>query len=111
MKWDLGLQGIALLAAMSLTFGAVAQLVVWNRATRWLGVIGATVYFVAGLFVSEVWFGWATAKELQPNIDGLSFDEALLLGLIPGIVAVVVTWYLTRRGHTRASHGQRPMAT
>ncbi len=46
---------------------------------------------------SEVWFGWATDEELQPNIDGLSFDEALLGGLISAVVAVLVTRYVIRK--------------
>jgi hypothetical protein len=33
------------------------------------------------MFISEVWFGWATQEELQPNIDGRSFAEVLLIGL------------------------------
>jgi hypothetical protein len=49
-------------------------------------------------------FGWATVEDLLPNIDGLSFDEVLLIGLIPGIVAVVVTWYVTRRAHAGVAH-------
>ena len=45
---------------------------------------------------SEVWFGWATQEELQPNIDGLSFDEVLRLGLVPGIATVLATRRVTR---------------
>jgi hypothetical protein len=97
MRWDLGLQGLGLLVVMSLGFGVIAQLVVGRATTRWLWLIAAAGYFVGGLFVSEVWFGWATKEELQPNIDGLSFDEVLLLGLVPGIMTVLVTRYLTRR--------------
>jgi hypothetical protein len=97
MRWDLGLQGLGLLIAMSLGFGIIAQLVVGRATTRWLWLIAAAGYFVGGLLVSEVWFGWATQEELQPNIDGLSFDEVLLLGLVPGIVTVLVTRYRTRR--------------
>jgi ABC-type uncharacterized transport system permease subunit len=48
-------------------------------------------------------FGWATEEELQPNIDGLSFDEVLLIGFLPGIAAVVVSWYMARR--TRRGSG------
>ena len=81
MQWDLGLQGIGVLAAMSLGFGAIAQLIVGRWITRWLWAIAAATYFVSGLLISEVWFGWATEAELQPNIDGLSFDEVLLIGL------------------------------
>jgi MFS family permease len=101
MQWDLGLQGIGVLVLMSLAFGLLAQLVAARRTTRWVGLIGAAAYFVGGLFISEVWFGWATEEDLQPNIDGLSFDEVLLIGLLPGIAAVLVTWYVTRR-HTHA---------
>jgi hypothetical protein len=82
---------------MSLGFGVIAQLVAGRATTRWLWLIAAAAYFLGGLFTSEVWFGWATEEELQPNIDGLSFDEVLLIALIPGIAAVLVTRYMTRR--------------
>ena len=101
MQWDLGLQGLGLLVAMSLGFGVAAQLVVRTAATRWLWLIAAAGYFVGGLFISEVWFGWATQEELQPNIDGLSFDEVLLIGLVPGIVTVLTVWYVTRKTRRR----------
>ena len=97
MEWDLGLQGLGLLMVMSLGFGAIAQLMVGRATTRWLWLITGTAYFVGGLFISEVWFGWATEEDLQPNIDGLSFDEVLLIDLIFGILVVLVTWYVKRR--------------
>ena len=97
MQWDLGLKGLGLLILMSLGFGVISQLVVGKATTRWVGLIATGGYFVAGLLASEVWFGWATGEELQPNIDGLSFDEVLLVGLTAGIVSVLVTWYSTRR--------------
>jgi hypothetical protein len=97
MQWDLGLQGLGVLVALALGFGVVAQLVVGRATTRWLWLIAAVGYFVGGLLISEVWFGWATEVELQPNIDGLSFDEVLLIGLVPGIGTVLATWYVTRR--------------
>src|SRR5512132_2438580 len=97
VQWDLGLQGVGLLISMSLGLGVITQLVAGRATTRWLWLIAAAGYFVGGLFVSEVLFGWATQEELQPNIDGLSFDEVLLLGLVPGIMTVLVTRYLTRR--------------
>ena len=101
MQWDLGLQGLGLLAAMALGFGVIAQLVVGRATTRWLWLIAAAIYFGSGLFISEVWFGWATEEELQPNIDGLSFDEVLMIGLIPGLAAVLVGWYVNRRRRRR----------
>jgi hypothetical protein len=97
VQWDLGLQGLGLLVVMSLVFGVIAQLVVGGITTRWTWLIAAAVYLVGGLFVSEVLFGWATQAELQPNIDGLSFDEVLLFSLIPGILLVLARWYVTRR--------------
>jgi hypothetical protein len=96
MQWDLGLQGLAVLVLMSLGFGVIAQLAVGRLTTQWLWAIAGATYFVAGLFTSEIWFGWATGADLQPNIDGLSFDEVLLIGLVPGILAVLATWYATR---------------
>jgi len=98
MRWDLGLLGLLLLVAMSLGFGVIAQLVAGRATTRWLWLIAAAGYFVGGLFISEVWFGWATQEELQPNIDGLSFDEVLLIGLVPGIVTVLITRWIRHRG-------------
>jgi ABC-type transporter Mla maintaining outer membrane lipid asymmetry permease subunit MlaE len=97
MQWDLGLQGLGLLVVMSLGFGVLAQLIAGKRTTRRLWLIASAAAFVGGLLTSEVWFGWATEEELQPNIDGLSFDEALLGALISAIVAVLVTRYVTRK--------------
>jgi hypothetical protein len=104
MQWDLGPQGVMLLLGMSLVFGVFAHLVGGRATTRWLGPIAAATFFVAGLLTSEVWFGGATGEDLQPNIDGLSFDEVLLMGLLAGITSVLVTRYVTRH------HGPRPRA-
>lgn len=99
MKWDLGLLGFATLLGMALAFGFLAELIAGRGVTRWLWLIGSGVYLVSGLLISEAWFGWATEEELQPNIDGLSFDETLL-ALVPGIAAVIITRRLwKRRGH------------
>jgi hypothetical protein len=103
MEWDLGLQGLGLLLLMSLGFGVIAQVVAGRVTTVWIGLIAAATYFVSGLLISEWMFGWASVEELQPNIDGLSFDEVLLIGLIPGIVVVLAIWWLARSRH------QRPM--
>ena len=99
MQWDLGLQGLGLLLLMSLAFGGLAQLLGGRRVTRWMWAIAGATYFVGGLLISEVWFGWATEEELQPNVDGLSFDEVLLIGLLPGVAAVLVTRYVERHHH------------
>lgn len=97
MVWDLGLNGIALLAGMSIVFGLLTELVASRWANRWIGLVGAAAYFVAGIFVSEAWFGWATEEELQPNVDGLSFDEVFLLATLLSIAVVVVVGVLVRR--------------
>lgn len=104
MDWDLGVGGLALLVGMSFGFGLIAQ-VVAGRGRHRLWSIAVAAYFIGGLVASEVWFGWATEEELQPNIDGLSFDEALLSGLVFGIVAVVIVRRITRRHRL-----QRPRA-
>ena len=96
MQWDLGIQGLGLLVLMSLGFGVIAQVVTARFTSRWIWLIAAAAYFVAGLFISEVWFGWATAAELQPNIDGLSFDEVLLIGPVAVVIAVLTSWWEKR---------------
>ena len=99
MQWDLGVQGLALLAVMSLAFGGFTQLVFLGRGVWWVGIVAAVASFAVGLFVSEVLFGWATVEELQPNIDGLSFDEVLITYLVGGVI-VLVARYMTRdRAH------------
>jgi hypothetical protein len=101
MQWDLGLPGVGLLVAMSLGVGLIAQFLAGRRTSRWLWLIAAAVSLVCGLFTSEVWFGWATEEELQPNIDGLSRDEVLLSSVLTTAVVVLVMRYLAHRakGH------------
>lgn len=89
MDWDLGVSGVGLLVAMSVAFGLVSQVVAGRGTTRWMWLIGAGTFFVAGLLISEGWFGWATEEDLQPNYDGLSFDETLL-AIFPSVVMVFV---------------------
>lgn len=103
MDWDLGSSGLLYLAAMSIVFGLLAQLLSWRPAPKWLWALVSAVYFGVGLLVSEVWFGWATEEDLQPNIDGLSRDEVLLIGLVPVAVAVVATRWMAKRHARRAS--------
>jgi hypothetical protein len=102
MQWDLGAEGLGLLVLMSLGAGVVAQVIGW-KVTRWLWAVAAVVYFLSGLFISEVWFGWATEEELQPNIDGLSFDEVLLIAPVPVLLVILVAWLTRRRRLTPAS--------
>ena len=99
MQWDLGTEGPPLPTAPSPVFGAFPQLVFLGRGVWWIGLVAATVSFAMGLFISEVWFGWATEAELQPNIDGLSFDEVLIGYLILGAVVLVVRFVTRDRTH------------
>lgn len=102
MEWDLGAQGLATLGAMSLVAGVVVQVILGRRTLPWAFAVATGAYFLFGIFVSEVWFGWATEEELQPNIDGLSYDEVLLIGMLGVPVAFLVRWLL-RRGGSRAA--------
>ena len=111
MEWDLGSTGLLYLAAMSIIFGLLAQLLSWRAGPRWLWALVAGVYFGVGLLVSEFWFGWATEEDLQPNIDGLSRDEVLLAGLVPVAVAVVVTRWMARRDARQAVHEHEDSAS
>ncbi len=99
MEWDLGVGGFALLLGMAAAFGVIVQLLFWRATPHWTGAAAAATFFVCGLLISEVWFGWATEEDLQPNVDGLSFDETLL-SLFPGLLAVLLIWMATRR-HAR----------
>ena len=100
MQWDMGLQGIGTLLAMSLGFGVAAWLLLRRLAPRWVPPAAAAVFFALGVVISEVWFGWATEEELQPNIDGLSFDEVMLGGLLSVVLLVVLRVVFKR--HMRA---------
>ena len=73
-----------------------------EATTHWLWLIAAGTFFIAGLLISEVWFGSATEEELQPNIDGLSRDEALLAFI--GEHCRWITWAFGRR-HMRHRPG------
>lgn len=101
MQWDLGLEGISTLVLMSLVLGVFTQVLFWGTSSRWLWLPASVAYFVLGLFISEVWFGWATEAELQPNIGGLSFDE-VLLGFIAVAVVIVLARILVARSHRHA---------
>lgn len=97
MKFEIELAGLGLLAVISLAYGVVAQVVLGKATTRWLWLIAAVAWFVGGLFASEVIWGTLTETDIQPIIAGLAFDESLLGGLVLGLLAVLVTWFVTRR--------------
>jgi uncharacterized membrane protein len=99
MQWDLGFWGLATLGAMSVAFGVFTQLVFWKRASLWAGVVAAAAAFAAGVLISEGLFGWATEADLQPNIDGLSFDETLLGLVAGGLIVLAARYQMGRRPH------------
>jgi hypothetical protein len=103
MEWDLGLQGIGLLLLMALGFGVLAQVLLWWATPHWFWIPASLAYLASGLFVSEVWFGWATEEDLQPNVGGLSFDEVLLLAPLVGLPVLALLWFFTRRMRTHAA--------
>ncbi len=95
-QYDLGSTAQVILIFFAIGFGAVAQLVMGKRATGWLWLTGALGWIAGSVFVSEVLFATATEEEIQPIVDGLAFDEALLGGLVGGLLAVVATWLVAR---------------
>jgi hypothetical protein len=97
MEINLDATGWALLVVMSLAFGVLAQLIVGFRRPPWTWLIGSVSAFAGGFLTSEWMFATATEATNQPNIGGLSFDEALFGGLIVGLVTVALTWFLARR--------------
>jgi hypothetical protein len=109
VQWDLGPEGLALLAALSLGFGVLAGLLVGGAIAHRLRAtaVATAACFGVGLLTSEVFFGWATEEELQPNVDGLSRDEVLLSGVLTTVAVVLVMRYLARRA-ARADRASRP---
>lgn len=99
MQWDLGIQGMGVLVALSLAMGVITYLLAGRARNLWYWLMGSAAAFVAGLLTSEGLFGWATEEDLQPNIDGLSFDEVLLFTLLAAVVAGVVSRMVLRRTH------------
>jgi Na+/proline symporter len=97
----MGLQGLGVLLAMSVAFGVFTQVVFWGHATRWLWLAAAALMFAIGLFVSEGLFGWATEADLQPNIDGLSFDEVVVTFLVAIVVVLAARAFTWRKSHHR----------
>jgi hypothetical protein len=107
MRWDLGLEGLSVLGAVSLGFAVLAGLLVGDGWARrlWATAITTVACFGVGLLTSEWLFGWATEKELQPNVDGLSRDEVLLSCLVTTAVVVVAMRFFAHRTEEAASHG------
>jgi len=98
MTYDIGSSGLLILLGSSLGFGAIARLFTGRSASHWVWISGVVGWIVGGVFASEVLVGKMTAEEIQPIIDGLAFDEALLGGLIGGVIAFLSARRLARAG-------------
>ena len=96
MTYDIGGTGFTILVAFSVGFGAIAQLIVGRSRSSWLWLAGAIGWAAGAIVASEGLVGSMTAAEIQPIIDGLAFDEALLGGLIGGVLFVALAWSLAR---------------
>jgi hypothetical protein len=85
-----------------LAFGGLAQLVGPNDRIRWQWIAAAIGLFIGGLIASEALCA-DPLLDLEPIVDGLSVDEALLGGVIGGVIADIGTrfathtWPFTRR--------------
>jgi len=108
MTYDIGNYGLQILIGFALGFGAIAQLVAGRSANHWLWIAGAIGWIVGGVFASEVLVGRMTVEEIQPIIDGLAFDEALLGGLIGGAVAFLGARLLVRESRGAAGRNRAP---
>jgi hypothetical protein len=96
MTYDIGSTGQIILLGFAFGFGAIAQLILGRSRSSWLWLAGAVGWAAGAIFASEVLFATATVDEIQPIIDGLAFDEALLGGLIGGVVLVAIAWLVAR---------------
>ena len=111
MQWDMGVEGLGLLAAMSIGLAVVAALAMdgaWPRRLK-VAAVDALACVVVGALTSEWLFGWATEEDLQPNVDGLSRDEALLSGILTTVAVVTVARLVAHRadgtsGRARSAH-------
>ncbi len=102
MEWDLGARGLLVLLGMSLVVGLVSQLVLWRVVSHRFWILATAVNFLSGLFTSEVLFGWATGEHLQPNINGLSFDEVLMSSIVTFLVILLLVRIAGHRANIRA---------
>ena len=111
MDYDLAATSLLLVAGMAVLAGLVAQLIVGFRRTRWMWPAVSVAAFVGGIFFSEVLFSWATVDDLQPMIDGLLLDEAMLGMLVFGVPTAIVVWLVTRSTKPRSETGDAQQVT
>jgi hypothetical protein len=101
VDWDLGLEGLLLLAAASIGVGLVTQLVFAPSAPLRLWITVSVVYFVVGVWITDAWFGWTTTDEL-------SFEDLLLIALAPMPAVVLVTRSIVGKHAPRATKAHKP---
>ena len=106
MEWDVGLWGLALLVGMAAVFAFAIRLIERDEARPWMWLADAAIYVVIAILVSEGWFGWATEEDLQPNVDGVSFDEVFLLATMAAAgTSALVRWLQHHAGQSgRKAH-------
>lgn len=102
MEWDLGLQGVGALVALSLAFGTLAGLLVGDGVAHRLDALTVTALacLVVGLVVSEVLLAGRSAA-VQSAPDGLARNGVLLAGVVTTAVVVLVMRRMAHRGAPR----------
>jgi len=108
MTYDIGSTGQIIVLGFAFGFGAIAQVILGRSRSSWFWLAGALGWAVAAVFASEVLFATATVDQIQPIIDGLAFDEALLGGLLGGVVLVAIAWFLARPANVAEPRAPRP---
>ena len=107
MTYDIGNYGLQIVIGFAFGFGAIAQVIAGRDARGWLWIAGAIGWIVGAVFASEVLVGTMTVSEIQPIIDGLAFDEALLGGLVGGFATIALAVLLFR---PTPEHRPKPIA-
>ena len=93
---SIGPGGWAILIAVALIFGAVAQFVGETRTGfEWL--VDAVAAAIGALVASEFIVSWRT---FEPTLDGLALVPALIGGLVVGLVVEIVTRFTTGGSYT-----------
>lgn len=95
---SLGLGGAILLIAGALVLGVVAQFVRETR-TGYEWLVDAIAFGVGALVASEFIVAF---QDTEPVWDGLALVNALIGGLVVGLIVEVATRYLT--GGTYSGH-------
>jgi hypothetical protein len=96
---DLGLGGFVLVVIGGLIFGGVALLVGEPR-TIYEGLVDGIAFGIGAIFASECITAF---QERGPMFDGLAVLPALAGGIVVGLVAEIVTRFVTGGTYTRGA--------